>query len=211
MAFGVVLMRWRSVRGSGFWTQHKVGLPAETYLLKGWKRVRWRRYFYRWGQANSEHRNLLGICCSTRIMLMISIVCAVGRRMSAKTTTVKSKKNKNFYALFKLMLYECMLSDFFVCYSFILTREKKKIYTFEGHSFLSRSAMRGWSYDGSLCCAVWSLCFFLQTNMLCTHGCRCSFAVVALVLLHWQSLTWHAKTKLWVSLGTGVIQGLDNR
>lgn len=162
MAFGVVLTRWRSVRGSGFWTQHKVGLPAETYLLKGWKRVRWRRYFYRWGQANSEHRNLLGICCSTRIMLMISIVCAVGRRMSAKTTTAKSSKKIKLLCAVQAHVVWMHVERFFRLLQFHSDEREKKIIHIRGPFVFKpeRSAMRGWSYDGSLCCAVWSLCFF---------------------------------------------------
>lgn len=92
-----------------------------------------------------------------------------GREAHERENNNSKKQKKNFYALFKLMLYECMLSDFFVCYSFILTEREKKLYTFEGHSFLSRSAMRGWSYDGSLCCAVWSLCFFTDEYVVYTR------------------------------------------
>lgn len=92
------------------------------------------------------------------------------------TTTAKSNKKKNLCAVQAHVVW-MHVERFFRLLQFH-SDERKKLYTFEGHSFLSRSneGMKLWWV--SLLCCLKSVCFFfLQTNM-CTHGCRCSFAVV---------------------------------
>lgn len=134
MAFGVVLARWRSVRGSGF-------LDTTQSRSTGSKHICWKAesvcgeediFIAEGRQIQTEHRNLLGICCNTRIMLMISIVCAVGRRMSAKTTTAKSKKIKNKNKNSMRCSSSCCMNACWAIFSFVTVsfwRERKKNYT----------------------------------------------------------------------------------
>lgn len=179
--------------GSGFWMLHicwKAGTCA-----RGEEDT-----FHRWGQANSEHRNAGHL--HTRIMLMISIVLwCCGReahepREKHQQQEVK-KKLKKFYAVQAHVGYECMLSDFFVCYSFILT---EKLYTFESDSFLSAQQW-GDEVMMGLFVVLFEVCVFLCCLVLCVLHLQtkmCTYTVVADgFLTGWQSSTWHAKYKLW--------------
>lgn len=119
-------------------------------------------------QIQTEHRNLLGICCSTRIMLMISIVCAVGRRMSAKTTTAKSKKKIKILCAVQAHVVWMHVERFFRLLQFHSDEREKKIIHIRGPFVFKPERNEGMKlWWVSLLCCLKSVFFYRR--ICCVH------------------------------------------